>query len=194
MTNYNIYQVFLRCSSHTMCGIKPANLFTISSQKFSKSTLKNWEVIAGSQGMSISVFKSSANTTMVFVYNIIWIKKILEDSFVQVYLRSKGFSNVFDTEKTICELFYRLQTNKSFPHEVGIFLGYPVEDVICFEKNQGKCSKYCGYWKSYCNPEEARRCCERYKQCSQMCNQWFDEGYSIPQIIKKYKEMAKKAA
>jgi hypothetical protein len=194
MTNIDINQLFLRCSSHTMCGIKPANLFTIPSQQFSKSAFENWEVLANRQGISISAFKSSSNITMIFIYNIVWIGKILEDSFVQAYLCSKGFSNLFDTTKTLRELFYRLQTNKNFPHEVGIFLGYPIEDVIGFEKNQGKSSKYCGYWKSYCNPEEAKRCCERYKQCSQMCNQWFSEGYSIPQIIKKYKEMAKKAA
>jgi hypothetical protein len=44
-----------------------------------------------------------------------------------------------------------------FPHEVGIFLGYPLEDVISF--SAGKPSPYAcrGYWKVYHRPEKAER-------------------------------------
>jgi hypothetical protein len=44
-----------------------------------------------------------------------------------------------------------------FPHEVGIFLGYPLEDVISF--SAGKSSPYTchGYWKVYFRPEKAER-------------------------------------
>lgn len=42
-----------------------------------------------------------------------------------------------------------------FPHEVGIFLGYPLHDVEDFIKYQGENYIICGYWKVYHNVEEA---------------------------------------
>jgi hypothetical protein len=44
-----------------------------------------------------------------------------------------------------------------FPHEVGIFLGYPPADVIEF--SSGRPSPYAcrGYWKVYHHPERAQR-------------------------------------
>ena len=42
-----------------------------------------------------------------------------------------------------------MKNEQGFPHEIGVILGYPVEDVIEFEKHQGKNCKYCGCWKRY---------------------------------------------
>lgn len=194
MANPNIEEVFLRCSAQTICGIKPANLFPVPVEQFNKSILKRWKRIASSQGLSICVYKNSSRIVMIFIYDFLWIRKILGDFFVQFYLAGKDYFSPWDTTRTLRQLIDRLKGNVSFPHEVGIFLGYPIEDVISFEENHGKFCKYCGYWKSYCNPEDARECCDRYRQCSQMCMQWFDEGYSIPQIIKKYKKFTVEAA
>ena len=46
---------------------------------------------------------------------------------------------------------YRAYMNgsKIFPHEMGLLLGYPVEDVTGFMVHGGKNSLYSGYWKVY---------------------------------------------
>ncbi|MCQ2242398.1 DUF3793 family protein [Treponema sp.] len=194
MSNLNMNEIFIRFSSQTFCGIKPANLFTIPSKNFSSRTLEDWKRIAAKQNLVILSFELSSKTMMIFIYDSKWISEILKSLIVRSYLETKGYLNINDTNKTLEKLFSRIKGKENFPHEVGIFLGYPFEDVIKFEEHQGKSCKYCGYWKSYCNPEEAKKCCDRYRHCSQMCTQWFDEGYSIPQIIKKYKEAAAKAA
>lgn len=194
MANYLIDQIFLKCASHTLCGIKPANMFTVSSEKFSEECFEKWKRTFQEQGLSVVAFDCQTNLKMIFAYDFAWERKILGDIFVQAYLKGKGFSCPKNTSDTLQELFFRLATNDSFPHEVGVFLGYPIEDVIQFEECQGKCCRYCGYWKSYCNPEEAKKCHDRFRICSLMCKQWFEEGYSIPQIIKKYKEVASQAA
>lgn len=38
---------------------------------------------------------------------------------------------------------------RGFPHEMGLFLGYPTEDVKGFIENKGKNFLYAGYWKVY---------------------------------------------
>ena len=38
-----------------------------------------------------------------------------------------------------------------FPHEVGVFLGYPLCDIQGFIKSQGDAYLFSGYWKIYDN-------------------------------------------
>lgn len=177
----------IQCGAPSLCGIKPGNMFTVNVDLYSEAKVRVWKSKYFRQGILIKSFRTSNNLMMIFTYNLIWIRKILGDILVQAYLKGKKYPVQKGTFAVLNELFYRLQTSQGFPHEVGIFLGYPLEDVINFEKNQGKNCKYCGYWKSYSNPEMAKICCCKYKNCSQMCKKWFDEGYSIPQIITKYK-------
>lgn len=89
----------------------------------------------------------------------------------------------------LCQLFKRVLTAQNFPHEIGIFLGYPLEDVILFEKQNGKNCKYCGCWKSYSNAEEAKSCCCKYKQCSEFCLAGYKNGLPIQQVIENYKKI-----
>jgi hypothetical protein len=44
-----------------------------------------------------------------------------------------------------------------FPHEIGLFLGYPPEDVEGFIRNEGRNSLEVGYWKVYGNVRQARK-------------------------------------
>ncbi len=44
-----------------------------------------------------------------------------------------------------------------FPHEMGLFLGYPPEDVKGFIENKGRHALCAGYWKVYRNPAEKQR-------------------------------------
>lgn len=195
MTNYFcINHIFIHHLAPTFCGIKPSSLFTLAKNDFSDSDFRYWKNLLKKQNLSLVAFESSSGRWVIFAYNFIWLRQILSDSVIQAYLRGKEYSNPMHTLQTIKDLLDRLKKKSGFPHEIGIFLGYPFEDVIHFEENQGRNCKYCGYWKSYCNPEEAKRCCNQYKCCSQMCKQWFEEGLSVPQIINKYKEVAQSAA
>ena len=40
--------------------------------------------------------------------------------------------------RCIVKLIGRLQENEGFPHEIGLFLGYPPEDVLGFIENKGE--------------------------------------------------------
>jgi hypothetical protein len=44
-----------------------------------------------------------------------------------------------------------------FPHEIGLFLGYPPEDVEGFIRNEGRSARACGYWKVYGDVRRARK-------------------------------------
>lgn len=139
-------------------------------------------------GIQLKTIKTDDGSILFFSYNLCWIDQILKDPFIRSYLLGKKYPVKYGTKAILNEFFARLKRRESFPHEAGIFLGYPFEDVISFEKYEGKNCKYCGYWKSYTNPEEAKNCCHRYVNCSRMCKQWFDQGLSVSQIIEQYKQ------
>ncbi len=54
-----------------------------------------------------------------------------------------------------------------FPHEMGIFLGYPLGDVKGFIRHRGRDFLYCGYWKVYENEAEARKLFSVYTSVKQ---------------------------
>ena len=90
------------------------------------------------------------------------------------YPVQRGFGAV------LAELLHRLVLRADFPHEVGLFLGYPLEDVQGFEADS-RAFKYAGTWKVYGDPAEAARRMALYKSCSDTCMGWVCGGMSVPE-------------
>jgi hypothetical protein len=51
------------------------------------------------------------------------------------------------------------------PHAVGLFLGYPLDDVLGFIKHRGYNYKLCGIWKVYGDVEQAKNRFRQYDLC-----------------------------
>ena len=186
-------QMMIHYSAPTLCGIKPGNLFFVKASEFSEKGLLLWKKKFKKCGFSVTAAKSSKDTVFVLVYNPLLLRNLLGDVFVSSYLLGKGYKTPLNTCSVIKELVKRIMTKNDFPHEVGIILGYPIQDVIEFEAKNGKDCKYCGYWKSYSDVENAKKCMCSYKKCSCMCREWFDQGYSVTQIICEYNKAVKAA-
>lgn len=55
-----------------------------------------------------------------------------------------------------------MQKKQQFPHEMGVLLGYPPEDVEGFIIYEGKNSLCEGYWKVYAEPKKKLRLFAQY--------------------------------
>lgn len=53
---------------------------------------------------------------------------------------------------------------EEFPHEIGLFLDYPPEDVEGFMRDGGENSLYTGYWKVYGDVQSAQKTFQIYRQ------------------------------
>ena len=69
-----------------------------------------------------------------------------------------------------------------FPHEVGLFLGYPLDDVTGFIEQKGKNYKCCGIWKVYGNEKQTQMLFRKLKKCSEIYRRLFADGRSILQL------------
>lgn len=67
----------------------------------------------------------------------------------------------------------------NFPHEMGLFLGYPVEDVVGFIENSGKNSLYSGYWKVYGDVSEKIKLFEKFDMAKENLIQFLANGMTI---------------
>lgn len=82
----------------------------------------------------------------------------------------------------INRLIKKLREEPDFPHEIGLFLGYPLEDVKGFIENKADCSKCSGCWKVYGNEEKALKLFEKYQKCAGIyCAQW-KKGMTIERL------------
>lgn len=143
-------------------GRKPSSIVTFASK--SDSTYELWECL-GEKFLSkinlecCELRKNEKNITVMF-YSRSLLKVVLAESCNLQFLHENGYQGCSTLDEFLKCLKGRFL--KSCPHEMGIFLGIPVEDVRSFVKNCGENSIFCGYWKVYNDLEYALRTFERY--------------------------------
>ncbi len=101
----------------------------------------------------------------------------------QRFLHTYGYEETWSLEQMLQFLGLRLQSYQEFPHEIGIFLGYPLPDIESFIRNQGSHYLLCGDWKVYHNPERARKEFERFAASRRFCNEQLRQGKSIGELV-----------
>ena len=70
----------------------------------------------------------------------------------------------FCTGLPVAALRRRLAQSGQFPHEIGLFLGYPPCDVLGFLHDAGRHSKLSGYWQVYGDAQAALALFAKYKK------------------------------
>ncbi|MCR5109191.1 MAG: DUF3793 family protein [Lachnospiraceae bacterium] len=72
-----------------------------------------------------------------------------------------------------------------YPHEIGLFLGYPVSDVRSFIRYKGENYKITGYWKVYHNESHARKKFRIFDECREIAVNELIGGKKIINIIQR---------
>lgn len=72
--------------------------------------------------------------------------------------------------------------SQEFPHETGVFLGYPLEDVKGFIRFGGKNYSHTGYWKVYDKVEQAKETFRLYDEAKNTAVAEFFAGKTIREI------------
>lgn len=118
---------------------------------------------------------------IVYVYRRAHLEQALSDNGCLQFLERVGYRQT-DLDGLLAQLTHRLQTQTEFPHEIGVFLGYPLRDVIGFIENHGQNFTCCGFWKSYSDPTEMQVCFACYRRCIQTYVSLFEQGIPIEQL------------
>ena len=180
-------ETIVHCSAPALCGIKPASLFSMKGECFlgGKKKLHEWQVYFARLRRYFVPIKKNDGRILFFVFDKNLLEKVCGEKSNAEYLRRKGYPVDGGFNLVLGELLTRLYRCDDFPHEVGLFLGYPLSDVLGFENGSPDC-KYSGFWKVYANVPDAERKMRLYKSCSDICMKWLDEGLSVPVVARKY--------
>ncbi len=176
-------QVALQCAP-LLIGIKIANLLIVpnSKAKYIGSLFQDTSI-------AVHIICQSDKKTFFLLFNVCELKKYLNQNKQSEILKTLGY-NTANFESMMEEFSNRyeayIQNRGLFPHEIGLFLGYPVEDVVGFIENEGKNFLYIGYWKVYSNPSKAAQLFEQYNEAKEMVIRMVSTGIGIRNILKHY--------
>lgn len=171
----------------TLAGIKPANLFRFPAGggEAIRMEISHWNKELSRFGISVRIMRECPLTSavLIYVFRRAWVEKILSDREVRGFLRQKGYIVSRKCEPVLRQLSRRLNLEKDFPHEIGIFLGYPLSDVIGFIENRGQNYTCCGFWKTYGDPGEARDRFDGYRASINAYTKMFDSGTPVIKLL-----------
>lgn len=146
----------------TLAKEKVSSLITFSNNN--RNSQKLWEMYKDKVGEKLNIkffeLKKCEKNTVVLFYNEDKLHKILNEERSIEFLKRFGYHEDMTLEESLQHLNKRFEN--CCPHEMGIFLGYPIDDVTFFIDCPNKECKLTGYWKVYHNIEEAKQIFKRY--------------------------------
>ena len=146
-------QLILQCAPF-LKGIKIACILNITEE----NSRELYEILEGT-GIKFKILTRNHGKCLVLLYRRESFSRYLKRTDVREFLGSYGYEDV-EPEKMLERLSKRVCQYSDgeicFPHEIGAFLDYPVDDVKCFIEKDGKDSLFSGYWKVYNNPGRAK--------------------------------------
>ena len=168
--------------SPTLARLKVGNLFNISRGDGDfDGELEQLNEMLGPKGLVLTVLRESGGRVLMYIYRKAELRHSLSCPMVQGFLRECGYES-FELDDVLSRLRERLAVSEEFPHEIGVFLGYPLADVIGFIQNEGRDCLCCGCWKVYSNECEALRTFERFRKCKEVYGRLFEQGRPLSQL------------
>ncbi|MCY6484473.1 DUF3793 family protein [Clostridium aestuarii] len=107
--------------------------------------------------------KNLKDSIVVLFYDQNQIKEILKEKKYIKFLKKFGYNSKMSINQILKVLKERYEV--TCPHEIGIFLGYPLEDVVEFIEYPNKKCLMFGYWKVYNNINYAKNTFKIYDEC-----------------------------
>ncbi len=172
--------------SPTLYGIKPGTLLSFSSRK-DKDLIKLWDIhkqdIIFDPNIHFIELKRDPNNLVVLFYHRRYLSRQIFAGKHLRFLERFGYNQHMSLDDMLEHLKRRYHI--SCPHEIGLFLGIPLKDVLGYLKLIPLECSYCGYWKVYGNPEKSQRLFQRYRTARHQVIQLICSGEDPVNLLKK---------
>ncbi|MDF2821254.1 MAG: hypothetical protein K0R15_1695 [Clostridiales bacterium] len=163
---------------------KKASSIIILKNKNNKILKKS---IRGTGVLSIRLYSSDEKTVFLLFRKELLVSQI-DKCEIQGFLDSYGYkgslNDILIQLIANFEKFYKKE--KGFPHEIGAFLGYPIEDVKAFIECKGANCIMSGYWKVYSSPDTAKKIFQQYDEVREEAAIMIIKGNTFLEFANKY--------
>ena len=112
---------------------------------------------------------------------------MIEHPKMRAFFQKEGYERF--TLGTILYTFQRryesyMTAGGMFPHEMGLLLGYPLDDVTGFIEQKGKNYLYAGYWKVYADMGEKIRLFQAFEAAKETLIQAVARGIRMEELVR----------
>lgn len=172
-------------ASPTLASLKVANLYSFKFRSMDDcaKTVEHFNSLMNPKGIYIELLRNTNDFYLIYVYRKKDLQRELHNIQVQNFLKEYGYSDEIDVREYLTVLKKRLDGEKDFPHEIGVFLGYPLADVKAFIEMKGKDFVLCGDWKVYHDKETARCLFCKYKRCKEIYVKVYEQGRKFSDML-----------
>lgn len=135
-------------------------------------------------GIRYVVLVKKKTQRLVFLFRSERLSRTLGQEEVKAFLTELGYdvSSLGMLLQRLESRFSQYMRDNCFPHEIGLFLGYPLCDVKGFMEHNGEACLHSGYWKIYDNENQTLKRFHAFDIAKQTAiREWFS-GKSITEI------------
>lgn len=175
-------------AAEVLGGAKPGNLvkFANRTKPCGRNPFEMWqsfgqELLADSS-LSAMVMLEMESALLVYLYEPGKLRQYLTAPNHRDFLDRIGYPPGEDCEEALTVLAGRMDRDR-FPHEVGLFLGYPLKDVKGFMGLSPTPFSCQGPWKIYGDPRPSLALVERHRACRQRMGELLAESRYAPQEL-----------
>lgn len=168
----------------TFAGLKTGNLFRISYADIEvfREELRELNGILKKKGLRAVPVRMTAEFALVYLYRPDFLKRDLGSEEATCLLKSLGYEPQ-SVNRSVAFLARMMREKEAFPHEIGLFLGYPPEDVLGFMKSSREGVKCVGCWKVYGDEARARAAFWRFQRCREVFEENVQRGRKLEALI-----------
>lgn len=167
----------------TLAGLKTGNLFTADcgTRENLLYEAEQCEAVLAPRGVQVFLMRVNAGRALVYVYRTALLERDLSCVKRREFLAECGYED-FSVEGAVERLAERIDAADGFPHEIGLFLGYPLRDVCGFVENCGQNCLMCGVWKVYHDVENAKKQFGLLRKCASVYKRVYHEGRTLERL------------
>ena len=175
-------EILIRCCAPTMACLKTGNMFVCAfeSRQAMTEELRRLNQRMGPKGLRILPLRWRGQKALLYLYRPKLLERDLRDPLAGKLLAECGYACLAPAA-CLKHLISRIKAEADFPHEVGLFLGYPPEDVEGFMHHKAGC-KLCGLWKVYGDAEGALQQFARCRRCTEIYLNCLSRGFSLDRL------------
>lgn len=175
--------LLVRQCAPTLAGIKTGNIFSTDYEDKPAlyRQIRQLNQRLGTKGLCLLPLRCRNGRALLYLYRPAKLRHDLKNAQAHDMLTRAGY-RAENPGQCVARLTRRLRERAEFPHEIGLFLSYPPEDVRGFMENNARDFKFSGLWKVYGDEAYARAAFASYKHCTSLYTRRWQEGSTLDEL------------
>ena len=168
----------------TIYGEKPGtilNLMDTSKLPMKTLWLEYGAALLAKSNIEWMIVKEEVKSIKIFFYRTDLLDAYVNEPGIREFLAGFGYQASMNLEEML--FYFKERFRYTCPHEMGIFLGIPLKDVLGFMGMSKECRTCEGMWQVYGDPISSLGIMKRMEATKNQVVNWMTEGYAVTDVL-----------